>query len=122
MDRLEAVVDEVVRAFEARRRLHWTMIEGWLRADPTLAHHRPMIEARLRQFANWQVDRDRLLGRMRDRFQGQAWSADFEAGAAELQGLARDDLARHLSDNGVPEADARKIADAYSIGALLHDR
>ena len=51
---------------------------------------------------------------------GAEWTANFAAVADELQELSREDLKRYLTDNGMPESAARKVAASYSIGALLH--
>ena len=78
-----------------------------------------LVEARLKAFRHSTVDRSALLDRVRRRYDAAEWTADFAGVADELQKMARDDLRRHLIDNGMPTQAAEKVVAGYSIGALL---
>jgi hypothetical protein len=119
---LEDLVDQVITAFDARRRTHWHATALPLTdADQELERWRGLVEARLKAFHHSVVDRDALLRRVRRRFEAAEWTADFAGVADELQEMAREDLRQHLTDNGLPEPSAQRIAAGYSIGALLHE-
>ena len=118
---LEAVVDEVIAAFRARRRTGWSPTGPSLTgAGGELGRWKARIDARLKTFRRSVVDRELLLERTRRRFERAEWSVDFAAVADELQEMARDDLRAYLTDNGMPEESARAVAQGHSIGALLH--
>ena len=122
MATLEEVVDQVIAAFRARRRTGWSPTGPSLtEAGDELGPWKERIDARLKRFRRSVVDRRLLLERMRRRLEGAEWSVDFAAVADELQDMARDDLQAYLTDNGMPESSARAVAQAHSIGALLHD-
>jgi hypothetical protein len=122
MSPLEDLVDQVIAMFYARRRAHWHATALPLTGDDQeLQRWRGLVEARLNVFHHSEVDRDAFVQRVHLRFQAAEWTADFAGVADELQEMARDDLRQHLTDNGMPEASARRIAAGYSIGALLHE-
>ena len=122
MSSLEDLVDEVTAAFYARRRTHWHATALPLTGDDQeLQRWAGLVEARLKVFHRSVIDRATFIERARRRFHAAEWTADFAGVADELQEMARDDLRKHLTDNGMPEASARKIAAGYSIGALLHE-
>jgi hypothetical protein len=122
VDRVETLVDEVIAAFDARRRGKWNATTMSLTgASGELRQWWPLVEARIKAFRHSLVDRAALLARARQRFGGKEWSADFAGVADELQNMSRDELQRHLVDNGMPAEAARQVAEGYSIGALLHD-
>jgi len=122
MATLEGAVDEVIAAFRARRRMGWSATGPSLTgAGDELGPWKERIDARLKRFRRSVVDRGVLLERVRRRLEGAEWSVDFAAVADELQEMARDDLRAYLTDNGMPEVSARAVAQAHSIGALLHD-
>jgi hypothetical protein len=122
MDGIEALVDQVIAAFDARRRTGWSPTGPSLtEAGAELAPWRERIEARLKLLRHFVVERGPLLERARRRFAGAEWAADFAGVAAELQEMARDDLRNYLVSNGMTEALASNLARGYSIGALLHE-
>lgn len=122
MSHIDEVVDQVIAAFNARRRTRWSMT-GLSPTGPRseLAHFDPMVKARLEQFRQSMVDRDELARRARARYQGAEWTADFRGVADELQEMSREDLRRFLTDNGMPPEAAQEVAQGYSVGALLHE-
>lgn len=121
MDRLRRVADEVATAFEDRKRARWQLTAQWLRGEPTLRRYVQLVEERVDEFAAWQLDRQELFRRLRGQFDANPWAVTFEAGAAEVQEMAREAMWHFLIDSGVPPEDARTIAWSYSVGALLHN-
>ena len=122
MDRIKGLVNQVIKAFDSRRRTRWSATGQPLTVtDPELKRWHQVVEERLKTFRFSTVDRFTLLDRVRRRFKGKEWTADFAGAADELQRMARSELQRYLQDNGVPEEPAGKIAAGYSVGALLHE-
>jgi len=122
MRQIEDLVDQVISAFQARRRTHWHAVTLPLTGDDQeLQQWRGLVEARLKAFRHSTVDRSALLDRVRRRYDAAEWTADFAGVADELQKMARDDLRRHLIDNGMPTKAADKVVAGYSIGALLRE-
>lgn len=122
MEQIKQTVDRVIHAFESRRRKRWVATRQSLTAtDPELRRWHDTVETILRLFPTATVDRRSLLRQVRRRFEGREWTVDFAGVADEFQRMARDDLWRHLTDKGVPDAPARRIAQGYSVGALLHE-
>jgi hypothetical protein len=122
MSHLEELVDQVINAFETRRRTRWSATRQPLTdADPNLKRWHELVEERLIAFRSSTVDRASLVERVQARFKGTEWAVDFAGVADELQQMARDDLQRYLIDHGVPSASAAEMAKGYSIGALIHD-
>ena len=81
---LEAVVDEVIAAFRARRRTGWSPTGPSLTgAGGELGRWKARIDARLKTFRRSVVDRELLLERTRRRFERAEWSVDFAAVADE---------------------------------------
>src|SRR5947209_11175567 len=112
MDRIEVLVDRVIAAFDARRRKGFSMTgAAFVESREELRPWRERIDARVHQFRHWSVDRPALLDRCRHRFSGNEWASNFEAVADELQNMARDELCRHLADNGMPAETARQVAE-----------
>jgi len=121
MDRIDELVDQVIAAFAARRRTRWSLTTAALTdTGLELEQWKQRVEARIKAFRHSGVDRAALQGLARKRFAGAEWTANFAAIADELQELSRADLKRYLTDNGMPESAAQKVAASYSIGALLH--
>jgi hypothetical protein len=121
MNPVEDLVDQVIGTFESRRRTHWSVTGQPLTvADPKLKRWHELVERRLETLRSATVDRASLLERVRARFRGTEWTADFAGVADELQKMARDDLRQYLMENGVPGESAAKIVEGYSIGAVLH--
>lgn len=122
MNHLEQIVDQVIEAFDARRRTKWSATTLPLTGDhKELESWRPVIEQKLNAFRHSKVDRSRLIERMQKHYPGGKRLITFEEVANELQELSRDDLEHFLSDNGMPKEVAHRVAQGYSIGALLHD-
>jgi hypothetical protein len=122
MSKIEGLVDQVISAFQARRRSHWHVVTPPLTGDDqALQQWRGLVDARLKAFRHSIVDRSDLLDRVRRRYDAAEWTADFAGVADELEKMARDDLRRHLIDNGMPTTAADKVAAGYSIGALLRE-
>ena len=122
MERMEDLVDQVIAAFDARRRIGLSATSASLTAaDKELQRWHELVEARLRAFRHSTIDRSVLLDRVRHRFRGNDWAADFAGVASELQEMVRDEFRRYLTDNGVPQDAASRIVEGYSIGALLHE-
>jgi hypothetical protein len=122
MSHIEDLVDQVISSFESRRRTRWHATHQPVTdVDPNLKCWHELVEERLTEFRTSAIDRATLMERVHARFKGTEWTADFAGVADELQQMARDDLQRYLGDHGVPSAAAAKIAEGYSIGALLHD-
>jgi hypothetical protein len=122
MSSVEDLVEQVSSAFESRRRAHWSVTRRPSTiADESLKRWHELVQKRLEAFRFYAVDRAALLERVRKRFRGTEWTADFAGVADELQKMARDDLRQYLREDGVPGKAAAKIAEGYSIGALLHE-
>jgi hypothetical protein len=120
MSHVEDLVDQVMLAFNSRRRRGWNVSRQPLAvSDSELKLWHRLVEERLKAFSNSTGNRNTLLKRARHRFKNQEWTADFAGVADELQQMARKDLRDYLSDNGVTENSAHQIAEGYSIGALL---
>ena len=123
MDQMQDLVDQVIAAFDARRRIGWSATSlSMTGGHKELERWHGLVEARLKAFRHSAVDRSALLDRVRRRFRGKEWAADFIGVADELQEMARDDLRQHLTDNGMSEDSASRLVQGYSIGALLHDQ
>ena len=121
MNPLAKLVDQVIAAFDARRRTRWVAtLQPVTVSDPSLKRWRALVEERLETFRTSTIERRALLDRVQKRFKGNEAAADFAMVAEELQQMARDELREHLAKNGVPEKTARSMAEGYSIGALLH--
>lgn len=121
MPDIDDLVDQVIAAFNARRRTGWSTTAHPLTGDEQqLRQWHGLIEAKLKTFRHSTIDRASLIARSHRRFHGTEWALDFAAVADELQEMARDELQAYLVDNGMPPAAAHQVASSYSIGALLH--
>lgn len=122
MEAIENLVDKAIDAFNARRRTGMNLTSvSLISADKELERWHGLVESRLKAFRHSDIDRGLLLSRGRRRFKGKEWAADFAGIADELQEMIRDDLRKHLADNGMPDEAAQRLVKGYSIGALLHD-
>lgn len=122
MNSIENLVDRVIGTFNARRRTTMSATSvSLISADKELERWHGLVESWLKAFRHSDIDRGLLLSRARRRFKGKEWAADFAGIADELQEMIRDDLQKHLADNGMPDEAAQRLATGYSIGALLHD-
>ena len=114
MDRIAELVDQVIAAFAARRRTRWSLTSASLTGTGLeLEQWKQRVEARIKAFRHSGIDRAALLALVRKRFSGEEWTANFAAVADELQELSRADLRRYLTDNGMPESAAQKVAATH---------
>ena len=113
MDRVEKVVDEVIGAYRERQLRLWLANFNDLPDlfGPWAGVVRVSAESYLGQ---WSPDRDGLLGRCRDRFDGDEEDPSFDAAAEELLPVAQDGLVQALAARQVPLKVAERAREVIS--------